>query len=284
MRDKLLNISEKIDSSAVELYDAVKQAADSLKVPFVVVGASARDIVLHHAFGAKIQRATLDVDFGIQLSNWDLFKALKKTLIEAGFTEDRIPHRLISPSKMRVDIVPFGQIEDEDSKIAWSPQGESVMSVLGFREACENAELVRIRENPPLDIPVASIEGIIMLKLIAWIDRVEKDSRQKDAKDICYLLKNYEEIPEVMDTIFANEELMLTYDRDATLVGAYLLGKNAGKIASIKTREVIQNLLDEEIDDVNPDDLVEEMCNNPEREFERNSELFSAFLDGFNSD
>ena len=192
MKNKLINISGKIDPSTIELYEAVKQAADSLKVSFVVVGASARDIVLHHAYGAKVQRATMDVDFGIQLSNWELFKVLKQKLIEAGFTEDRLPHRLSSPSKMRVDIVPFGQIEDEDTKIAWPPSGESVMSVLGFDEACKSAELVRIREEPPLDIPVASIEGIVLLKLIAWTDRAEKTLRQKDAKDFCYLLKNYE--------------------------------------------------------------------------------------------
>lgn len=281
MTGTLLNISGKIDPSTVELYDAVKKVANSLEIPFAVVGASARDIVMHHAFGAKVQRATLDVDFGIQLSDWEVFEEFKKILIEARFSETNIQHQLFSPSGMRVDIVPFGKIEDDEANISWPPSGEKVMNVLGFKEVCENAEIVRIREEPPLDIPVASIEGIVLLKIVAWADRAVKEMRQKDAKDICYLIKNYEDIPEVMKSMFEDEKLMVTYDWDGNLAGAHLLGKNAGEIASIKTREVIQNFLDEKIDGLNPDDLIEEMCNNPEREFERNKDLFAAFINGF---
>jgi predicted nucleotidyltransferase len=31
------------------------------------VGASARDIVLHYGYGARVQRAIADVDFGMQI-------------------------------------------------------------------------------------------------------------------------------------------------------------------------------------------------------------------------
>ncbi|EAW30197.1 hypothetical protein GP2143_01600 [marine gamma proteobacterium HTCC2143] len=43
----------------------MSEAADDLEVPFVVVGASASDIVLHYGHEAQIQRATADIDFGI---------------------------------------------------------------------------------------------------------------------------------------------------------------------------------------------------------------------------
>lgn len=65
MSNTSLNISGKIDSATVGLYKSVSEAADDLEVPFVVVGASASDIVLHYGHEAQIQRATADIDFGI---------------------------------------------------------------------------------------------------------------------------------------------------------------------------------------------------------------------------
>lgn len=79
MSDLFLNISGKIDSDTVALYESVSDAANRLTIPFVVVGASARDIVLHYGHNARIQRATADVDFGIQVPDWSAFEALKKT-------------------------------------------------------------------------------------------------------------------------------------------------------------------------------------------------------------
>ncbi len=83
----------------------------------MVVGASARDIFMHHVFDFKIKRATLDIDFGIELSDWDLFEDLKNNLLQAGFSKSETPHKLFSPSGMRVDIIPFGQIEEGKANI-----------------------------------------------------------------------------------------------------------------------------------------------------------------------
>jgi len=69
MSNILLNISGKTDSDTVELYACVSEAADRLNIPFVVVGASARDIVLHYGYGARVQRAIADVDFGMQIGD-----------------------------------------------------------------------------------------------------------------------------------------------------------------------------------------------------------------------
>ena len=58
MTNTLLNISGKIDLGTVALYKMVSNATAQLAIPFVVVGVSARDIVLHYGHGARIQRAT----------------------------------------------------------------------------------------------------------------------------------------------------------------------------------------------------------------------------------
>lgn len=79
-------------SDAVQVYTDVSEICDQLKIPYVVVGASARDIVLHFGHGAKIQRATTDIDFGIQVPNWDAFQLLKQELLSRDFKETRQQH------------------------------------------------------------------------------------------------------------------------------------------------------------------------------------------------
>lgn len=45
MKNTLLNISGKIDAKTVQLYKAIAIRSNELNIPFVVIGASARDIV-----------------------------------------------------------------------------------------------------------------------------------------------------------------------------------------------------------------------------------------------
>jgi len=279
MTNTLLNISGKIDLQVVELFGSVSAILTGLEVPYVVVGAAARDLVLHYGYGASIQRATNDVDFAIKVPSWAAFDALKKKLMEQGFKETRQQHRLISPSDTAIDIVPFGALEDEQASIAWPPKGDITMSVLGFREACDNAEWVRIQVEPEIDIPVASPIGLVLLKIISWSDRAI-DLRNKDAKDIAYLLSTYELIPEVKDTLFTETSILVAYKWDITLAAACLLGQRANKIANIKTQKRINALADEELINLSLDLLAEEMCIHTENEYERKFELLTAFMDG----
>ncbi|MBL1276129.1 MAG: nucleotidyl transferase AbiEii/AbiGii toxin family protein [Ectothiorhodospiraceae bacterium] len=147
MTSTLLNIAGKIDLETVAVFEIVCRAISALDIPYVVVGATARDLVLHHGHGAKIQRATHDIDFAIEIPNWAAFNALRDRLCAEGFKTTHAQHRLISPLNTEVDIVPFGQVEDKQASIAWPPKGEIVMNVLGFQEACDSAEWVRIQET-----------------------------------------------------------------------------------------------------------------------------------------
>ncbi|MFH1068503.1 MAG: nucleotidyl transferase AbiEii/AbiGii toxin family protein [Candidatus Glassbacteria bacterium] len=279
MTSTSINISGKLDEAAIKLYIKVNQVAGRLSIPFVVVGASARDIIMHHAYGANIQRATMDIDIGIQVTDWKAFFEMTSGLIKAGFTETSIQHRLRSPLQMEVDIVPFGRVQDAEADLKWPPDGDVVMNVLGFQEAFDNAVVVRIQDLPPVDIPVATPIGIALLKIIAWTDRKSK----KDVKDLFYLLSQSDKIPAIRDSMYRDEEPMIKYDWDSTLAGAYLLGKEVNKISSSKTKEVIQNLIDGKIDGLNKDFLVEDMCDNIEHEFERKVPLVEAFITGFTS-
>jgi len=280
MSNSLLNISGKVDSASVALYKSVSDAANDLEIPFVVVGASARDIVLHYGHNAPIQRATIDVDFGIQVPNWSSFEALKNNLLNRGFKKTKAQHRLMSPSNIQLDIVPFGQIEDEQSNVGWPPDGAWVMKVLGFQEVCENAELVRIQDDPFVDIPVATPEGMAVLKLIAWLDRT-LDVRRKDAKDLLYLMITYERIPKINAGLHDNQDLMEQYDWDIELTSAYQLGKDSQTIAADQTFDAIAKLFKGEHEKLSVALLVEEMCEHIELQFVRNEQLIQAFIRGF---
>lgn len=281
MTSTLLNISGKVDPRICEVFDSVNRVLSELKIPYIVVGATARDLVLHHGHGAKIQRATDDVDFAIEVPDWNAFAIIKNTLCEKGFRETKAQHRLLSPAEMVVDIVPFGDVEDEEYSIAWPPKGETTMNVLGFKEACDNAEWLHIQEEPILDMPVATPVGMSLLKIISWADRAI-ELRNKDAKDIAYLLSTYELIPEVKYTLYSEEQILETYDWDVMQAGACLLGRRARDIAKEETVRMIDALRQEELPGLHLDLLIEEMCIHISNEFERNNLLLTAYFDGFN--
>lgn len=92
-----LDLSRKIDSVTTELFCLIDQTAKSLNVSYVVIGATARDIVLHYGYGAEIRKATTDIDFGIQVNSWEGFKELKTRLLEIDFQPTKVEHRLTSP-------------------------------------------------------------------------------------------------------------------------------------------------------------------------------------------
>jgi len=153
MSNLLINISEKLDRPTIALYRAVSKAASEIGVEYIVVGASARDLLLHHGYGLRIIRATADTDFGVQVSTWDQFHSLQTNLINAGFRGTGMLHRLISPEELRIDIVPFGQIESANAKINWPPDNDVVMNVLGFLDALRSSEYSRtcVAENYRMD-------------------------------------------------------------------------------------------------------------------------------------
>jgi predicted nucleotidyltransferase len=121
---------------------------------------------------------------------------------------------------------------------------------------------------------------MILLKIISWTDRAI-DFRNKDAKDIAYLLSTYEIIPEVKESLYAKTQIMETYDWDITQAAACLLGQRARNIAKNNTVAMINALANEKLAKLNLELLVEEMCVHIENEFERKQQLLSAFFEGF---
>lgn len=278
-----LDITGKIDPATIELLRTVSRAIETLGMPYVIVGATARDLVMHHAHGAAIERATRDVDFAIKIADWGAFDAIRNQLAKVGFELTRAQHRLHGPAGAIVDIVPFGLVADKTASIAWPPDGKVVMNVLGFQEACDNAERVRIAQEPELIIPVATPAGMALLKLIAWSDRI-RETRSKDAQDFAYLLQSYERIPVVTEMLFSEEwaPIMDGYGWDLTLAAAHKLGHDAGRIAKEPTRHEIERIVS---DEAKREQLIIEMSSYSRSvEFEKNNRLLAAFAAGIGPD
>lgn len=81
MKNTCVDVTGKLPAGLVELYADINEHAKALAIDFLVVGAMARDLVLVHGFGSKIERGTRDVDFGINVASWDEFSALRDSLV-----------------------------------------------------------------------------------------------------------------------------------------------------------------------------------------------------------
>jgi predicted nucleotidyltransferase len=281
-----IDICEKLPKGIVPLYRAMDEATTALGIRYLVVGAMARDLVLEHGFDAGIERGTRDVDFGIQVNSWDDFQILKNTLLSQGFRPDEKSgeQRLIGPDEWdlsldSLDLIPFGGIQDNNANISWPPNKDRVMSVLGFDEALGTAMKVTISRDPLLVIPVASLPGITLLKLIAWTDRAA-DKKAKDAQDLRFIMLNYIKIEEISDLIYT-DGVMDKYDYDADLASAHILGKHAGEIAQDATSNQIGKIFADDIAGRTQENLILDMSPSKLTEPDHAEELLGAFWDAF---
>ena len=265
--------SKDLDPVQVKTYEAIKRVAVEKAVRFIIVGASARDLVMHHAYSAPIQRATLDIDLAVQVSDWASFESIRESLIQEGYTKTNLPHRLHGPHGAPIDILPFGSVESGDSIIEWPPSGDVQMSVVGFQDALDNADWLTINTVPKLELPVASPQGLALLKLVAWSER-DAQSRRKDATDLVYLASNYENIPGQMKQFYVQHaEILEAHDWDTKLAGAHVLGVDVANIASESTIQFLKRLLD--------DDLVANLVRDSGNAFGKaTADIFSALIGG----
>jgi predicted nucleotidyltransferase len=242
----LLDLSRKIDPISIALFAAVSEAAGSLGLAFFVVGATARDMIFELGYGLPGMRATLDRDFGVRVSSWAEFEKLRKSLLaNALFKETSEVRRLVYQGQLRVDILPFGGIAGTHGEIRWPPDEDVVMSTVGFEDAYRAALDVRVRASPPLDILVASIPGLAILKLISWADRPHE--RQRDAIDLAFILEHYLDAGNNERLFEEHIDLVEDESFDYVRAGARLLGRDMARIGNPDTLGRIREILAKEI-------------------------------------
>lgn len=238
----------------------MQHAAKELGIPVFVVGAVARIILLENIHGLTAGRTTTDVDFAFALDNWEQFHAIKTSLLESPRfnASEHVVHRLHfrAPGlehSYKVDLIPFGGIETSKNTISWPPDMAIMMNVAGFSDAF--AAAVSVEANPGLEIAVASLPGIAILKLFAWADR--RQENPKDALDLIALLRSYHEAGNE-NRIYSDAGAVAALeavDYDPELAGAWLLGNDVAAMASKSTVAGLDALLNGAI----KDRLIEDM-------------------------
>lgn len=257
MNNILFNLSGKIEKPIVNALYTLKKVADSLNIPFFVVGASARDLILKHCYGIEPPRKTGDIDLGVEAANWQQFKELTESLIATGqFFPTKETQRFLC-GVILIDIVPFGPITDDNKKISWPPEHEIIMSMVGFKEAFEYSITVRLSSDPVLDIKLSTLPGLAIMKLISWKDKYPE--RKRDAGDLLLIMNKYEEAGN-SERLYGEElPLLQEEDFDARMAGIRLLGRDMAKISDPQTFRIIKSILDGEIEDVSQYKLVSDM-------------------------
>jgi predicted nucleotidyltransferase len=257
MRDILFNLSGKIDQQTVAALLAIKKEADTLNISFFIVGACARDILLQHCYGINPRRMTTDIDLGINIADWGQFDKLIGSLIATGkFSPTRERQRYIFDS-IFIDIVPFGAIAGEQSRIGWPPEHEIFMSIVGFKEAFENSIVVRLNSDPELNVKVSTLPGLAMMKLISWKEKYPE--RAKDAEDLLLIMQEYENAGN-FDRFYEKEiDLLQQEGFDNQLAGIRLLGRDMATIADKDTAREIRSILDAETDKQSHPKLIIDM-------------------------
>ena len=267
MKNILIDISEKLDNSYIAAIKEIKKVSDSLKISFFIVGALARDIIMEYFYEIKAPRMTMDIDLGVRVTSWKQFNELINTLELSGeFKKLKEKHRVLY-NDIIIDIVPFGGISDKNERIIWPPENEVVMSVMGFDEVYNYSTLVRLQNNPTLEVKIPTLPGLAILKLFAWKDNFP--DRSKDAEDLLFIMKNYENAG-IFDKLYESElQLLESEDFDNQIAGIVLLGKEMSKICTNKTIENLRRIIDEETSEKSDYNLIKDMVVNRRDDFNR---------------
>jgi len=229
----------------LEMLNTFGKVLNQLNIDFFLVGALARDIRLSvdPAFAPK--RVTKDVDIAILLASEVQFYQVKDALLATG---DFTPHereaiKLFYKQAIEIDLLPFGEIENHARETRIEKPRPFILDVPGFKEVLPDAEQMVIEG---LSIRVCSLDGIVLLKIIANADN---PSRTKDITDIEHILEVYFELNsvEIFEDFPDVPDLYDTTDRDyLRLVSARVIGRILGGllVGSFDLKKRVLDILD----------------------------------------
>lgn len=107
------------------------------------------------------------------------------------------------------------------------------MKTAGFPEAFESAIRIPLKKN---EVRIASLSGLVLLKLIAYHDRPAE--RGKDLQDILFVAKNYLDAGADQKLYERDSDLLKNEEFDYVLAGARILGRDLAVIMSPNTQAI----------------------------------------------
>jgi predicted nucleotidyltransferase len=270
----LLDFSKKIELRILSAL--VKQVSAAVRTPYLLAGATARDLLLVYAHEIPNNRATVDVDLAFLMESWGEFETLRKKLLAGGdFVE--VPrkgiHKLRFRRTLEVDILPFGGVERRDRSIVLPPDNAFEMSMFGFKEALGSAVTVKLPDDAR--VQVVSLPALAILKFSAWTERRHREPG-KDAYDLLLIIKNYASASG--ERLYDANPHVPGSPSDYEAAGAWLLGKDMAQLLDETGRERLARIIADEADEAGQLRLVGDMTrHDPERVLE----LLGALEDGF---
>ncbi len=147
-------------------------------------------------------------------------KFLKKLIASGVFQPTKVTHKLIFKNRYEIDIVPFGDIQNEEGQYTWPPDHIKAMNVAGLVEVSEGSIDI---QTDTITFRAASLPGICIMKLLAWHDRGFRDNR--DGKDLGFILNNYIEM-KYEDLYTLHEDLMTDENFDRVITIARVMGRD----------------------------------------------------------
>ena len=231
------------DSLLAALLGEIDQVAHHFGARFCIVGATARDLVLHGVHGLEAGSATLDVDFAVAVESWTEFATFRDALLATGrfaaVASQQHQLRYVAGGNYPLDIIPFGGVADSNHRLAWPPDANPVMNLIGYHEVVENALWVDVSG---IGVRVASLPGLVLLKLFAWADRWDRTRR--DAHDLARVIRCYSRITPNIERLYAEGAALLEHEgHDPDRACIRLLGQDIRSIASTATRQQLCQLL-----------------------------------------
>ncbi|MRG46945.1 hypothetical protein GFS24_17620 [Chitinophaga sp. SYP-B3965] len=197
-----MNLNNIREGGVKDVLGVLERAFKALDIDYYLIGAIARDI-WYSASDVQL-RTTKDIDFAILVGSNEQYQQVKQYLInEEGFSDSKEnAFVVISPGKVEVDILPFGEIAMDDG-VRIEGMGLTHIGIDGFWEV-HQAGTEEVALSTGHHFKVATLASIVLLKLIAFDDRPER--RSKDPRDIANIIRHYFEL-----------QSELIYDRHADL-------------------------------------------------------------------
>lgn len=177
------------DEVVISILNDIVPVLNGLCIDFFIVGAFARDIkLLEKGHNDPPKRKTRDIDLAVMVSSHEEYEQLKERIAGLSGYEPHPeePYRFLYNNAYEIDFLPFGEIANEKDQVELKAMKAFVLDIPGFREVFDWVEPIRTEEG--IELKVSPLAGIILLKIIAWDDRKE---REKDIQDIAYILENF---------------------------------------------------------------------------------------------
>jgi predicted nucleotidyltransferase len=273
----ILNLNNNEDLK--EVFDALEEAFVNTGIDYFLIGAQARD----HWYqkGGKTSRQTRDVDIAVLVGSQEEYNQVRHYLEEHKSYQGTKDNSfvMITPGRIQVDILPFGEIEIDDA-VVMAGEGLTSIKVNGFMEVYKTGtHSIELGEGRIFK--VATLPAIILLKFVAYDDRPEK--RMKDAGDIANIIDNFFELQS--DHIYENHADIFTAavdNMEMEEISAIAIGKEINSIIannnSLKVR--ILSILDKHLALKSESRFLRHMLLSENDTIEKRAKLLQHIRDG----